>query len=631
MMKGRKSIVLEILKTKKRREREEIERNRNHELLATITPIGIKFDINKFYLGENLCRIYSLIGYPSEPSIGWLSSLTNIPDTIVSITSIPIDQGNFIQAMKKAVSEYNSVAATTKDPLEQARKLKAADDAHKIMIDIDRKNEAIAGYGLQIMVLGREKEEFEKKCARVESAANALGCTVRILAHLQKEAYMHLSPIYSDQRKVNYVIERPLPISAFTGGYPFAKSEICDKGGYYLGKSDSGGIILFDLWKRTDTRTNSSITITGDPGMGKSTVVKHIIFSEIARGTKVIIIDPEGEYKDICLSDYVEGKWIDVAGGRGGLINPLQIRPAPKDDDDENEKEKKKQEKEEVNDSIGDLAVHLKTLQTFFSLYLSKLTDKHKAVLEKCLIELYSRFNIDWKTDVTVLKNTDFPIMSDLYELIKEKGETEEDHREIYKDLELYLYSAAKGADRGLWNGYTSIDSDSKCICLDTKAVISMGGGVLAAQYFNILSWCWQEISKNKKERVMLIADECWMLIDPSCPQSMAFLHNAEKRARKYEGSVVVSTQQIVDFLDPQIKFHGQTVLDAPSIKLFFGMSGQGFREVKNIFNLNNSQSRLIESQIRGTALMCVGSEKFRIKFDFSEERLKMFGTGGGR
>ena len=624
--------MLEILKTKKRKQQEEIERNRNHELLADITPLGMYFNVNNLYLGENLCCIYGVKRFPTNnPPVGWLSRLTNIPDTVVSIMSLPLDQGYFIQSMNKKVSESNSAAETTRDALERSRNLKTAEDSKKIMVNVDQGNEAIGGYGLEIMVFGRDKEEFEKKCARVESTASALGVVLMKMSHRQKEAYMHLSPTYPDQEVINEKIERPLPISAFTGGYPYAKSEICDRGGYYLGKSDSGGIILFDLWKRTKSRTNSSITIVGESGMGKSTAIKHLILSEIARGTKVIIIDPEGEYKEICLSDYVEGKWIDVAGGRGGLINPLQIRPAPKDDDDEKEKEKKKQKKEEVNDSIGDLAIHLKTLQTFFSLYLSKLTDKHKAVLEKCLIELYSRFNIDWKTDVTVLKNTDFPTMSDLYELIKERGETEEDHREIYKDLELYLYSVANGADRGLWNGHTSIDSDSKCICLDTKAVISMGGGVLAAQYFNILSWCWQEISKNKKERVMLIADECWMLIDPSCPQSMVFLRNAEKRARKYEGSVVVSTQQIVDFLAPQVYFFGEPVLDTPSIKLIFGMRGQGFREAKDIFNLNNSQSRLIESQIRGTALMCVGAEKFRINFDFSKERLKMFGTGGGR
>lgn len=619
--------MIEILKTKKRKQQEEIERNRNHELLADITPIGMFFDVNKFYLGESLCSIYGMYTPPINPSVGWLSKLTNIPDTVVSITSIPLDQGSFIQAMNKSVSENTGRANATNDSLERARKLKAAEDSRKIMIDVDHNNEAIAGYTLQIMVFGRDKEEFEKKCTRVESTASALGIGIRKIAHHQKEAYMHLSVTYPYQDSINNNIERALPISAFTSGYPYAKSEICDRGGYYLGKSDSGGIILFDPWKRTKSRTNSSITFIGDSGMGKSTALKHIILSEIARGTKVIIIDPEGEYREICLSDYVEGKWIDVAGGRGGLINPLQIRPAPKDDEDDREKNGKGK----LSDSIGDLAIHLKTLQTFFSLYLPSLTDRHKAILEKCLIELYTKFNIKWNTDVTVLKNTDFPIMSDLYGLIKSKGETEEDHREIYKDIELYLSSAAEGADRGLWNGYTSIEADSKCICLDTKSVTLMGGGVLAAQYFNILSWCWQEISKNQTERVMLIADECWMMIDPSCPQSMVFLKNAEKRARKYEGSVVVSTQQMADFLDPSIKNYGQTVLDTPSIKLIFGMNGQGFREVKDMFCLNNSQSRLIESQIRGTALMCVGAEKFRINFDFSAERLKMFGTGGGR
>lgn len=625
--------MLEILKTKKRKQQEEIERNRNHELLSDITPFGMNFERNKFYLGESLCCIYGMNKPPQNPSVGWLSKLTNIPDIIVSITSIPLDQGSFIQAMNKSVSENTSIANTTKDSLERTRKLKAAEDSQKIMIAVDRSNEAIAGYTLQIMVFGRDKEEFEKKCARVESAASALGVGIVKLSHKQKEAYMHLSVTYPYQDCINNAIERPLPISAFTCGYPYAKSEICDRGGYYLGKSESGGIILFDLWKRTKSRTNSSVTVIGESGMGKSTAIKHIILSEIARGTKVIIIDPEGEYKEICLSDYVEGKWIDVAGGRGGIINPLQIRPAPKDDEDENEKRKgtEKNEEEKFSDSIGDLAIHLKTLQTFFSLYIPSLSDKHKAILEKCLIELYAKFKISWDTDVTVFKNTDFPIMSDLHELIKAKGETEEDHREIYKDLELYLSSAAEGADRGLWNGCTSIEADSKCICLDTKSVTLMGGGVLAAQYFNILSWCWQEISKNRNERVMLIADECWMMIDPSCPQSMVFLRNAEKRARKYEGSVVVSTQQMADFLDSSIKTYGQTVLDTPSVKLLFGMNGQGYREVKDMFHLNSSQSRLIESEIKGTALMCVGSEKFRINFEFSEERLKMFGKGGGR
>lgn len=280
---------------------------------------------------------------------------------------------------------------------------------------------------------------------------------------------------------------------------------------------------------------------------------------------------------------------------------------------------------------MGDLAIHLKTLDTFFSLYLPSLTDSHKALLEQVLIELYRQFGITWDTDVTKLKNAVYPTFTDLYNLIHSKKETDESKYALYDELELLLSSAANGADRGLWNGQTTIDGNSSCICLDTKAVTSMGSRILSAQYFNVLSWCWQEMSKNKTERVMLIADECWMLIDPRCPQSLEFLRNAEKRARKYEGSVVVSTQQLVDFLDPQVKMYGQPVLDMPSIKLLFSLSGKGLEEAVEVFGLNSAQTELVGSKQRGAALMNIGAQKMKIQFSFSDERLAMFGKGGGR
>lgn len=601
---------------------------RNRGLLSAITPIGIEFNKNEFALGENYCRIYSVIKYPPEVSIGWLSRLTGIPGTIVSISVTPIDNADFSNTMSRTVSEYRAAAESTKDQLERSRKIKAADDAEKIMKQIDQDNGNASGFGLQIMVLSRDKEDFTDKCSRIESAANALGCRVRILSNLQKDAYMHLSATYPQQKIINDIIERPFLLSTFTGGYPYAENGFCDTEGYYLGKNSSGGIVLFDLWKRSTTRTNSNITLVGDSGMGKSTALKHLILSEAARGTKIIIIDPEGEYKEICLSEYIKGKWIDVAGGRGGVINPLQVRPAPRDDDEE---EKGVKDQGVDLSGVGDLAIHLKTLDTFFSLYLPSLTDSHKALLEQVLIELYRQFGITWDTDVTKLKNAVYPTFTDLYNLIHGKKETDKSKFALYDELELLLSSAANGADRGLWNGQTTIDGNSSCICLDTKAVTSMGSRILSAQYFNVLSWCWQEMSKNKTERVMLIADECWMLIDPRCPQSLEFLRNAEKRARKYEGSVVVSTQQLVDFLDPQVKMYGQPVLDMPTIKLLFSLSGKGLEEAVEVFGLNTAQTELVGSKQRGAALMNIGAQKMKIQFSFSDERLAMFGKGGGR
>ena len=333
----------------------------------------------------------------------------------------------------------------------------------------------------------------------------------------------------------------------------------------------------------------------------------------------MIIIDPEGEYKEMCRNEYMEGDWIDVAGSRGGLINPLQVRPAPRDDDDNSD------------DGIGDLAIHLKTLETFFRLYIPTMDDRLRALLNKSLVELYARFGITWNTDIRAFPNNRFPTIGDLYKLISEKCVNDRNNSVYYEDLKTYLESAANGADHGLWNGYTTINPHSSFVVLDTKSLVQMSGAVLAAQYFNILSWCWEQITRDPTERIMLVADECWTMIDPQVPQSLEFLRNAEKRARKYEGSIVVATQSITDFLDPSIRLYGQAVLDLPSFKLLFGVDGDSLRETQNVFGLNEAQYELLAAKQRGIALMKVGSQAVKVKFEFSDKRLAMFGKGGGR
>lgn len=599
---------------------------RNIGLLAGITPIGLEFGRNTIRIGENYCRIYTVIQYPNSVDYCWLSHITNFAGTVVSIGGEPIDNTIFTSTMANAIKEAETGAAGAKDALERSRKERVASDAAKIMVQIDQNNEDVGGFSMEIMVLSRDENDFDEKCARVESACNANGIRIRTISNLQQEAYKHLSPMYPLQETVSEIALRPFLLSTFTGGFPYAASGFCDPTGYYLAKNADNGIILFDPWIRNSSRTNSNITILGDPGMGKSTALKHIILSEIARGTKVIIIDHEGEYKEICLSEYVNGKWIDVSGGRGGIINPFHIRPTPKDDDE-------KEDERGDDDFKATLAVHLKMLETFFSLYLPSLreNDISKALLNQSILDLYEKFNINWTTDISTLKNSDFPTMADLVKLLSAKAEKEGEYQKQYRDLALLLQSAATGADQFIWNGHTNIDSDCCCVCLDTKMMSNMGANVLSAQYFNILSWCWQEMSCDKTERVMLVCDECWILADPNCPQSLQFLKNAEKRARKYEGSIVVSSQSINDFIAPEVKYNGQAVLDSPNIKILFGMNAKGLQDAREVFVLNDAQYDLIAEQRRGVALMRVGSKAAKAVFEFSSERLKMFGSGGGR
>ncbi len=601
--------------------KQEIQIPVNTALQANITPIGIEFSRNNILLGENYCRIYGIINYPSEAEYGWCAKLTNIPGTIVSINYEPTDNGALMSVMNKNININRGLAASAKDSLERQRRNKAADNMEYAIEQMDQYNEKMGEFNMTVMVLSRSEEDFRERCTRVESICNSMNCRIRILSNVQKEGYQQIAPTYAQNKTISEMTRRVLPIRAFVGGFPFAASGFNDGSGYYLGKDSDGGIIMLDLWKRSKSRTNSNITITGTSGSGKSTAMKHIVTSEYARGTKVIIIDPEGEYKEMCRNSYFNGSWVDVAGGRGGIINPLQIRPAPRDDDEDGD---------ETLSGIGDMAIHIKTLHTFFDLYIPSLTDRLSALLEKALIECYQAFGITWDTDVTKLTNDKFPTFTNLYNIIKHHALPDSEYAEDYQELLLYLESAANGADKGLWNGHTTLSPHSNFIVLDTKSLTQMSGNILSAQYFNVLSWCWEQMSCDKTNRVMLIADECWMMIDPRVPQSMIFLRNFEKRARKYNGSIVVATQSIVDFLDPSVKMYGQQVLDLPSIKFIFGADGQSLEETRNVFSLNEAQYDLVASKQRGLALMKIGSQAVKVRFALSDERLELFGKGGG-
>jgi hypothetical protein len=95
------------------------------------------------------------------------------------------------------------------------------------------------------------------------------------------------------------------------------------------------------------------------------------------KGTKLLFIDPESEYKDLCLN--LGGDWINAGGDKRGLLNPLQIRPAPRDTDNETPLYT------DEGYGMSDMALHIKNLEIFFKLYIPSLSDMKRAILNPTL------------------------------------------------------------------------------------------------------------------------------------------------------------------------------------------------------------------------------------------------------
>lgn len=610
-----------------KKQKETITEQQNNALLNVITPMGLEFSKNSLSIGENLGKAYGIIRYPQKTEVEWLSKITNIPSSIVSIGFQPVDNGALINAISRNVVQQRGIADGAKDPLSRQRAEKAAEDGEKIMLQIDREGETVGLMSVSVMPVAREERLFKKVCRRAESIVSIQKCKMRAIPNLQKECFQHLSPSFPTNGKIESILQKIVPLSTFVGGFPFASSGFNDGAGYYFAQDTNGGLVIVDIWRRGNDRTNSNFVIMGNSGVGKSTAIKHIILAERMTGTTIIVVDPESEYKDLCLN--LGGDWINAAGGTGGRLNPLQVRPSPRDDEQEPDNQRLYRDE---GYGMNDLALHMKNLEIFFSLYIPSITDMQRAVLKKCLVELYQDFGITWDTDVTALKPEAFPIFSDLLRLIKAKVEKESSHnRQVYEDLALLLYDIAEGADSFIWNGHTTIQSDSGFVCLDTHALQETGDNIKRTQYFNLLTYCWEQMSRDRSERVLLICDEAYLMIDQKVPQSLVYLRNVEKRARKYEAALAIISHSIVDFLSDSIKQYGQALLDVPCYKLLMGTDGKNLKETADLYDLTEAEQELLLARKRGHALFMVGAKRLHVNFEIPEYKMNYMGKAGGR
>ena len=97
------------------------------------------------------------------------------------------------------------------------------------------------------------------------------------------------------------------------------------------------------------------------------------------------------------------------------------IRDSSKDDEDGDEYD------DDSETITNDLENHMKLLEVFLSLYLKEITQYQMALLKQEIEELYLKFDITWDTDVSKLKNTDFPLFKDLHQPVSYT------HLDVYK------------------------------------------------------------------------------------------------------------------------------------------------------------------------------------------------------
>lgn len=589
-----------------------------------ISPRGLKITERDIILGDAYMSVVTLVTYPSYVGHAWLGAVANVNHTRMCITITPMDTSEISKTLKKSISDTKSKIINVSDYNDQILLQNQMEDYVELVNRIDREHERFNKLTVNFLCYGDSKEDLDKTKKELKNtlASYSLG-SADLMFEQERSLKMCLPMVYTDLEK-QYGLE--MPILATASSFPFIYQNLQDSGdSIILGCDGLGSKVFFDLWKRTGKRNNSNAVIIGKSGSGKSTLVKKIIRGNYARGAKIIAIDPERELKEMC--DLIGGTWIDCGTGISGIINPLEVRKSTDDNDDEKKL------------SANDLSRHFQTFRTFIKYYLQDLSAYELTKIEDALIEVYKDKNITFDTDLSKLKSEDYPIIKDLYNKLLNNlynAKVREEPQNVIASLEKIcsLLKRAITTDAKIFNGHSSIkvNNNSDFIVLDINSLVDSDDSILKSQFFNILTWCWNEICKNKDEQVILVCDEAHLIIDPNNRDGIDFLKKASKRIRKQNGSLILISQNLIDFCSPEIERYGQVIIDNSSYLFVMSEGQKEIEAVANMLSLSESERQFLTTASQGCGLLVVGQDtRLPIQVELRVEEQELFGTAGGK
>ncbi len=365
-------------------------------------------------------------------------------------------------------------------------------------------------------------------------------------------------------------IKTPMPLyDTFCKQYPFYYQQHIDKTGLYFGSSQTDGLVILDTFTKDKIRTSFDLLALGLKGGGKSVTLKTMLQDQLLLGNKVMVIDIEGEYAEMCR--IFDGQLIKLS--KNSTINPLQIRNTIVAKAENTDSEEKLSSQAEAIDA--NFTAEISRICVFFQRYAVNLNADDMSMLRDVLFNTFARKGIDKTTDVTKLNATDFPTMSDLYADIEQHTErvsSETDKQSLIRLRRTVKELTTQGLYGTMFDAYTNVEVDnSNFIVFDVHTLSDMDENVFNAQLFNIMSVMWSEICKNvaynaylvnpqDRRNVVCLFDEAHRFISSKNTLATEFILKLLRRARKYDAALWFATQSVLDFVPSESNEDTDTV-----------------------------------------------------------------------
>ena len=593
---------------------------RPKDFLDMVAPSVVKFNTDSSIIGCGYHTFLALRGYAaSTEELALLSRLGAKDGVNLSLYARQVTTAEEKQIIQNASNKNRLTRSNTNDLQQSVVAESDLQDVAALVTQMHRSREPLIHCAVFIDISAPDMAKLSTLKDFVTAELARCKLTPDPLLLRQREGFQAANP--AGFNAFGGQFERVLPVSSVANLDFFNYSGKTDPQGFYVGRDRYGSNVIVDLDRRAEDKTTASVLILGNSGQGKSYLLKLLLCNILESGKSVICLDPEHELIDLCAN--LGGCFVDLMDGRY-RINPLEPKAWSVDnEDDENAPATFRQRTL--------LSQHISFLKDFFRSY-KDFTDAHIDTIELMLERLYAKWGLDDGTDFAALAPGQFPILSDLYNVIEDAYERYGDEasplypRELLREILLGLHSLCRGAESKFFNGHTNITS-SRFLVFGVKGLLQASKNVKDAMLFNVLSYLSDKLLTVGNTVATL--DELYIWL--SNVTTIEYIRNTLKRVRKKESALILASQNLEDFDVDGIRELTRPLFAIPTHQFLFNAGSVDKKFYMDNLQLEGSEYELIRYPQRGVCLYKCGNERYLLEVHAPDYKEKLFGKAGGR
>ncbi len=557
-----------------------------------ISYSGLSESANYLQIGDKFSRTLFISGYPYVASTGWLNMLVNFNHNID--ISYHIEQVDPMAALPKLNRKITELESTKRNMLRQGKVLGSEitdplDSAIALKDKIQRGQEKLFQLSIYMTLTEDSLLELNKTTSLLETVMSTR------LFYIKSSTFQQLEGLQSALPRGQNILsqKRNLDSSSAALTFPFVSSELVQESGilYGINRSNNSLVIVDRFFLN-----NANSIVFAQSGSGKSYTEKVEILRQLMQGTKVIVIDPEREYKQLASS--VNGAYIKLSAKSKEKINPFDFTT-------------------NLN-AETELSEHIQDLTEIISLMAGGLSAEEKAATDKAILLTYKEFG--WlikpkekpkkkETRGRKPKAKTYPILKDFYKVLKRMGQ---------KKLSSKLEKFVKGSLSFVFDSQTNIELDNRLIIFDIKDLDESLRQIMMLVVANFVE---SRVKENPRKRI-LVVDEGWILLQHE--ESARFIAGLTRRARKYYLGVTIISQAANDFLSQD---YGRAIASQSSLRILMKQDTTTIKKVASEFNLSEYEQHFLLTCDKGEALIIADQNHVAVKVVASEKEHPLITT----